>query len=649
MTARKQKPQPAQEKQMKDVMDASLSVPFSMLCVARENPRSFDSLDFDKIKELAENIRIHGMFNPLIVYEEDELFHITAGQRRFQALTMLVAEGTMPVVEPIPVTVMEKDEAVNAGVSDNFTHVKMDEIDELKVFADPQHKDRSDSFLAALVGRSARYVAQRRKLLELPQPYLGHLLTGILTLSQATGLTLCLGQPGLLEEAIETFRHRDDWDEDNVRHWLNRRRVIWDEHRFSEHVSQDEYKAAGGTFQSDLFSEDLVVEQPELVTTLAIANYEQRVKLQAELDGYGWVTRITDPKQQLWNWKGHDGINSMTPEERAEWTQIRYSSYRLTAELEQAEDEAEDMEGTEEGEGPVKAAQAALEAWEARYEALKTKAEKIYPPELKALLGVVWKSCEANTYGPAFEIAYPKLPEDLEPLYEGGWLERPVHAEGDSGVTPVGEKPKLTPEEKLATPSQALQLDIGRIRLHALRMTLASWPDLVLNLYAVHLHPKKHEPMLCFESTPNEVHSVLPEMECKTSKAWDKLVELHGACDGNAEAIRDLSPLDTRKLLAYRILRCSTPFLLDRVLTVDRVATVDRVITVDRRITATGDIRLYWTPSGEFLQRYSPAQLGKMITDLGHEVMKGTRVQMAQQLHKLVAKRKDWLPIGFVP
>lgn len=142
-------------------MPAFQMIPLALLRESPDNPRKrFDPAALEK---LAENIREHGILNPLLVRPAGDAFEIGAGHRRFRA-------GTMAGLEAAPCIVRAMDDVafLELLVVENGQREDVHPIEEAEGYDALMKRGGYDAAaIAAKVGRSLSYVYQRLKLLDL--------------------------------------------------------------------------------------------------------------------------------------------------------------------------------------------------------------------------------------------------------------------------------------------------------------------------------------------------------------------------------------------------------------------------------------------------------------------------------------------------
>jgi ParB family transcriptional regulator, chromosome partitioning protein len=142
-------------------------LPLSLLLESTTNPRR--QFDDSSLKELAETIRTQGVLSPLLVRPKDEInFEIVFGARRYRAAQMAEA----PTV-PVRIKYMTDAEVLEAQLIENLQRRDvhpMEEAEGYKRLLDLEEPKYSIEQIAAKVGKSPVYIAQRLKLTELCEP-----------------------------------------------------------------------------------------------------------------------------------------------------------------------------------------------------------------------------------------------------------------------------------------------------------------------------------------------------------------------------------------------------------------------------------------------------------------------------------------------
>lgn len=94
----------------------------------KQQPRK--NFDEDKLQDLAENIKIHGIINPLIVQDRGEYYEIIGGERRWRAARIA---GLKKV--PVIIKKLSEQEFVEISLIDNIQREQLNPIEEAMAFA----------------------------------------------------------------------------------------------------------------------------------------------------------------------------------------------------------------------------------------------------------------------------------------------------------------------------------------------------------------------------------------------------------------------------------------------------------------------------------------------------------------------------------
>jgi len=149
------------------VVSSIQDIPLGRIRESKTNPRRF----FDEVKlaELADNIRQHGVLQPILLRPLPEgeagTFELVAGTRRYRASKLAKRES-------IPATVRDltDGQALELQVIENVQRVDVHPLDEAQGYAaliDLQPDTYTVETIASRVGRSPAYVSGRLRLIQL--------------------------------------------------------------------------------------------------------------------------------------------------------------------------------------------------------------------------------------------------------------------------------------------------------------------------------------------------------------------------------------------------------------------------------------------------------------------------------------------------
>ena len=167
--------------------------------IIRPNPyqprRTFDEA---KLQELAESIKTHGVFTPILVKNAIQGYELIAGERRLRA-------AKIAGLKTIPAIIVEFDDAqmMEIALLENIQREDLNAIEEAlgyeKIIARLNYTQEE---LAKRIGKSREHVANMLRLLKLPQTVQQHVVDGKLSMGHVRAL-LSLKDPQRMEEVAE--------------------------------------------------------------------------------------------------------------------------------------------------------------------------------------------------------------------------------------------------------------------------------------------------------------------------------------------------------------------------------------------------------------------------------------------------------------
>ncbi|MGC4191362.1 MAG: ParB/RepB/Spo0J family partition protein [Thermomicrobiales bacterium] len=186
----------------------------------RANPwQPRTQIDPQRLQELADSIRIHGVMQPLVVSGPDEhgIYTLIAGERRWRA-SRLAGEGTVPVIikDAVPQAMLE------LALVENVVRADLSPIEEALAYRQLMDEfGLSQSAIAERVGRSRVAVTNTIRLLSAPDRVREALTGNRITEGHARAL---LGLPSAVDQlaALDIVLERDltvRQAEDLVRRW----------------------------------------------------------------------------------------------------------------------------------------------------------------------------------------------------------------------------------------------------------------------------------------------------------------------------------------------------------------------------------------------------------------------------------------------
>jgi ParB family chromosome partitioning protein len=230
---------------------------------------------------MADDIAAHGLLQNLVAYEDEGLFYVFAGGRRYRGLKELAKRKRIKNSDAFPVEVRPKEEAVELSLAGNFQREDMHPADSIRAFAALRDTGMDAEEIAARFGQAVSFVYKILRLSALAPSLIDLIAKDQLSLEAARALTLTDDHDQQVKVCKAANGHAH-----TIRRMLTTEKVDTTSGPFL-FVGRDAYEAKGGTITVDLFSQGAegFADQPELVQELA------EEKLDAIADEYravGW-------------------------------------------------------------------------------------------------------------------------------------------------------------------------------------------------------------------------------------------------------------------------------------------------------------------------------------------------------------------------
>jgi ParB family chromosome partitioning protein len=246
-----------------------------------------------EIATLAESIREIGLLHDLSGFTDSETFPrvgIVAGGRRLRALRLL-----HPDDDPmIPVTMTnDPDLAAEWAGAENTARAALHPADEVAAYRKMADQGADPNRIARVFAVTERHVRQRLRLSSLPQPALDALRQNKITLDQAAALTAAPTDGALLTELERVTSSRWTVSANEIRNTFTRAAVTARDRR-AIFVGLEKYTAAGGRIQDDLFVDQTVLLDVDLLDQMFAQRLDDCVEF-AKARGFAWVEPFTGP------------------------------------------------------------------------------------------------------------------------------------------------------------------------------------------------------------------------------------------------------------------------------------------------------------------------------------------------------------------
>lgn len=135
------------------------------------------NFDEEKLKELADSIKEHGIIQPVILSKVGDKFELIAGERRFQAAKLA---GLLKL--PAIVRLADEREKLELAIIENIQRQNLNPIEEANSYSKLSDEfNLSQEEIAKKIGQSRSSVANKIRLLNLPSEIKNALVAGKIT------------------------------------------------------------------------------------------------------------------------------------------------------------------------------------------------------------------------------------------------------------------------------------------------------------------------------------------------------------------------------------------------------------------------------------------------------------------------------------
>ena len=162
--------------------------------------------DQDKLNELAQSIKEHGILQPILLKKSIHGYDIVAGERRFRGANIA---GLTEV--PAIIVDFTDDQMMEIALLENIQREDLNAIEEAqayKAMMDKMHLTQEE--LAGRIGKSRTHVTNTLRLLNINEKLQQYILEGILSMGHVRPLV------GLDDEYIEDIEYKTDFDKKEV-------------------------------------------------------------------------------------------------------------------------------------------------------------------------------------------------------------------------------------------------------------------------------------------------------------------------------------------------------------------------------------------------------------------------------------------------
>ncbi|MDE1915937.1 MAG: ParB/RepB/Spo0J family partition protein [Sphingomonadales bacterium] len=423
--------------------------------------------DVEADAQLEASIVAHGILQNLIglpVARKKGQYRITAGGRRLDAVHRAIEKGDLPAEYELPVKVLaDANDAVEISLSENFFKLAMNPADACRAFQDIiETEKKTPADIAKRFGLTERFVLGRLRLAGLAEPVFEALRDGSITLdiAMAYASTSDTARQASVFEQLGQGYYRANVGE-------IRRQLASGGYRGSDPkallVGREDYVAAGGRIDADLFSDDATEMwiDGDILDHLAEEKLAAAAEAIRQREGFGEIRAVPASHVSYMDTYGLRQVQGelppLTDEEEARCEQIQN-------ELEAIEEAAAD----ENGEGYSEDDEARTQALEAEYEAIQSRTP-VLTEEQKA---------SALAYVVIGRDGCPRIHEQLYVAPVDTSVDEGDDADGEDGL----EQTEETESSAKPVMSQRLADELAMMKTELLSVHVASDPCFALDV-----------------------------------------------------------------------------------------------------------------------------------------------------------------------
>ena len=440
------------------------------------------------IEALAASIRAHGLLQSLVVRpkldsdgQASGRYEVVAGARRLAALKLLAKQKRVSKGTVIPCRVLEANgvDGSEASLAENIVRVDMHPADQFEAFHALHQDGTGIEDIAARFGVSAHTVRQRLRPAAVSPVLIQAYQDEELTLDHLTAFAVTEDR----EEQERVHGQLQSWQctPDTIRRLLTHALVPATDRRVL-FLGLDAYRAASGTVQRDLFSEDRGgwITDPALLERLVAERMEREAEA-IRAEGWRWVGIGQEAQAAAWNLRRvwPDKV-ALSAEDEARRSELAARHDELAEEHNGSGDDLPDGVATE------------LDRIEAELAELEAREEAWRPADVARAGAVITLAVDGSL---RIERGYVRPEDEAQPepvtLDENG-----TEAEGtgetgtdkDASEAPIGGgtvtpfRPSPEPEDKAPALSAALLAELEAHRTAGLQAAIAGQPGLALRV-----------------------------------------------------------------------------------------------------------------------------------------------------------------------
>jgi len=170
------------EREISETQKDFLEIDVNLIDVCKSQPRK--NFDQEKLTELADSIKIHGVIQPLILNKKGTRYSIIAGERRYRAARMAGLSRVPAVIKEV-----EARDVLQLSIIENIQREDLNPMEEANAIAMLMNEySFTQEKVAEGIGRSRSAVANILRLLLLPPAVVAYVESGELSAGHARAL-----------------------------------------------------------------------------------------------------------------------------------------------------------------------------------------------------------------------------------------------------------------------------------------------------------------------------------------------------------------------------------------------------------------------------------------------------------------------------
>ena len=181
--------------------DAIEKISLDKLVVNPFQPRK--TFDDEKIGELAQSIKEHGIIQPIVVRKKGKKFEIVVGERRYRAAKLANLEEVPAIIRE-----MTEEQMMEVAILENLQREDLTPIEEAEAYQSLIEKlNFTQEELAKRLGKSRPYITNHMRLLQLPDEVRELVNNGKLSMGHGRTLLGLKNKRRIPEVAAKVVKH----------------------------------------------------------------------------------------------------------------------------------------------------------------------------------------------------------------------------------------------------------------------------------------------------------------------------------------------------------------------------------------------------------------------------------------------------------